>query len=563
MAVTELDRVREVLLGSEYDALLKLRGEYEDDEQFAAHVASVLTEAMQQRAIADDSIANVLAPIIDRAIAGSINQDPHKLAESLYPIMGPAIRKSISETLQQMLDNFNQLLEQSLSPRSLAWRFDAWRTGRSYSEIVLLNTLEYQVEQVFLIHRETSLLIQHVYSEYADRKDADMVSSMFSAIQDFIEDSFSVAEGDVLDTLKLGELTVLIQRGPNAVLAAVVRGRLPDNLRTTLMTTLEKIHRLKRSMLVEYEGDPDLFADTEPELRGILDIKLKSGEEPGKRKIPWLAIVALIVIGAGIGYLQFEASKVSRAMDAYLVALADVPGVLILESGRSDGVLNLEVLRDADARLLDTLDYDPTLFTPAITERQHLSLHPGIIVSRANRILSPPDGVAMDVSASVLVVSGSADVEWFNRLSSQWMAVTGIERLDTGSLVVTDAVAEATATLSEAIEGIRFSFEKQAAGIDPGDPGIDTLVTHMNRVIALAAARGKSAQFDVVGYTDDSGTRRINRQLALDRATALVSLLADRGIESDRMIPFGVFDYDPGAVSNERKVRIHVRLEQP
>ena len=80
-----------------------------------------------------------------------------------------------------MLENFNQLLEQSLSPKSLRWRFDAWRTGRSYSELVLLNTLEYEVEQVFLIHQETSLLIQHVYSEFAEKKDPDMVSS-FAAI---------------------------------------------------------------------------------------------------------------------------------------------------------------------------------------------------------------------------------------------------------------------------------------------------------------------------------------------------------------------------------------------
>jgi OOP family OmpA-OmpF porin len=75
--------------------------------------------------------------------------------------MGPAIRKSISETMQQMLENLNQLLEESLSPKSLRWRFDAWRTGRSYSELVLLNTLEFSVEQVFLIHRKTSLLIHH------------------------------------------------------------------------------------------------------------------------------------------------------------------------------------------------------------------------------------------------------------------------------------------------------------------------------------------------------------------------------------------------------------------
>lgn len=113
--------------------------------------------------------------------------------------------------MAQTLETFNQLLEQSLSPRSIRWRFDAWRTGRKYSEVVLMKTLVYQVEQVFLIHRETSLLLQHVVSKNAIVKDPDMVSSMLSAIQDFMADSFT--DESSLNALRLGELSVLIEQG--------------------------------------------------------------------------------------------------------------------------------------------------------------------------------------------------------------------------------------------------------------------------------------------------------------------------------------------------------------
>ena len=231
MSESDLERVRRLLMGDEYAELLRLKDELADDGVFADHVSRIVTEALRARAAADDSITGVLAPIIDQAISSSIDQDPHKLAESLYPIMGPAIRKSITEALQGFLDNFNQLLEQSFSPQSLKWRVDAWRTGRSYSEIALLNTLEYQVEQVFMIHRETSLLIAHASADSATAKDPDIVSSMFSAIQDFIEDSFATQESEALDTLRMGDLNVVIQRGPLAVLAAVVRGMVPENLR--------------------------------------------------------------------------------------------------------------------------------------------------------------------------------------------------------------------------------------------------------------------------------------------------------------------------------------------
>ena len=64
MSVTELDRVREVLLGSEYDELLKLRGDYQDDARFATHVAAVLTEAIEQRTLRDDSIAHACRRLV-------------------------------------------------------------------------------------------------------------------------------------------------------------------------------------------------------------------------------------------------------------------------------------------------------------------------------------------------------------------------------------------------------------------------------------------------------------------------------------------------------------------
>ena len=57
-------------------------------------------------------------------------------------------------------------------PRSLKWRFEAWRTGRPFAEIVLLKTLVYRVDQVFLIHKETGLLLQHVVADEVRAKDA-------------------------------------------------------------------------------------------------------------------------------------------------------------------------------------------------------------------------------------------------------------------------------------------------------------------------------------------------------------------------------------------------------
>ena len=53
-------------------------------------------------------------------------------------------------------------------------------------------------------------------------QDADLVSGMFNAIQSFVKDSFSVTDGETLNLLEVGDLTVWIEQSPDFILADVV-----------------------------------------------------------------------------------------------------------------------------------------------------------------------------------------------------------------------------------------------------------------------------------------------------------------------------------------------------
>ena len=57
-----------------------------------------------------------------------------------------------------------------------------------------------------------------------------MVSGMLTAIRDFVQDSFRVADSESLEALKVGELSVWIEQGPRAIIAAVLRGTAPRTL---------------------------------------------------------------------------------------------------------------------------------------------------------------------------------------------------------------------------------------------------------------------------------------------------------------------------------------------
>jgi hypothetical protein len=171
----EWNRLRTLLLADERASLNDLNSKLGNAESITQTVAGVLPEAATLRASKDNSVSKAFAPVIEDSLHHLVRENPQPLADALYPIMGPAIRRSIRQALEGMLANLNTALEHAFSPKSLKWRFDAWRSGETYARVVLLNTLAYQVEQVFLIHRESSLLLGHAWSDRAVVNDPDMV----------------------------------------------------------------------------------------------------------------------------------------------------------------------------------------------------------------------------------------------------------------------------------------------------------------------------------------------------------------------------------------------------
>ena len=184
----------------------------------------------------------------------SVRRNPQVLVDALFPVMGPAIRKAIASALASMVESFSETLEHSFSVQGVKWRMEAWRTGKPLAEVILLRTLVYRVEQVFLIHRESGLLLQHVSATAAGVQDADMVSGMLTAIRDFVHDSFGGKEGDSLDTFQVGERSVWIEQGPHATLAAVIRGSAPRELRTVFTEAIERIHLEQADALQKLRG---------------------------------------------------------------------------------------------------------------------------------------------------------------------------------------------------------------------------------------------------------------------------------------------------------------------
>lgn len=430
--VSELDQVKLTQLSAqlnqiEYDlvARLQILETYVDTSQpFAVHVASILPEAIENANLEsansgeDSALSRVLRMPVEQCIKQSVNQHTQDFADAIFPVMGPAIRKSIQEAFKSLLQSINRSIEQSLSFQGLMWRIEALRSGRPFAEIVLQKTLLYRVEQVFLIHRETGLLIQHLHQEgIGEMADSEAVSAMFTAIQDFIRDSFSADKNAELDSVELGEYVVWLERGPYAVLACVIRGVAPYDLHELMRTLVEYIHAKYNKELENYEGDN---AALEP-CRSILERALQSQSKRDFGRGQFYNLMSFSVFILAIfgllfswGYIYFNYQQ--RLQD-YTAALKEIPGIVIVDEKYSYQGLVLHGLRDPFAPAPD--EYLERFRLSSDDVEAHWSsyqdLSPQFIERRLYLWLKPPATVKLSVRDNILYVSGLAEQTWIDK----------------------------------------------------------------------------------------------------------------------------------------------------
>ena len=399
-----LEQLRFLLLGREIELSRHFSQVLDDPEQLAIAVGRVLPAAIAQAAARDERLGQVLAP----ALGSSVRRDPNTLVDILHPLIGPAIGKSIDAKFQRL----NESLKYSLSWRGVKWRWEAWRTGVSFAEIVLKYTLVYRVEHVFLIHRHTSLLIAHAASQDATSQDPQLVSSMLAAIQDFVRDSF--AEQQALDSLRLGELRVWSEPGSFATLVAVIRGNPPEQLHETFRSVLARIHAERPEALESFDGDSTGFADVEAALTDCVQLKQEKSRS-AQKSFAWMLIGALAVALLGLaGTWGYQRWHDGRLWENFLARLRAQPGIVITAIGERDGKWLVAGLRDP-------LAVDPQLvlresaIEPARVVSQwqpYQSLDPQFVLKRAQEALTPPPTVTLTVENDRIVAAGSASSTW-------------------------------------------------------------------------------------------------------------------------------------------------------
>ena len=406
-------------------------------------VSDVLLEALVERSGRDAQFARAMRPLVEEALRLSIKKTPLTLAEIIFPILGPAIRRTVAHSLAAASASLSRAIDQTLTLQAIGWRLEAARTGRSFGEIVLLRTLEYRVELAYLIHRETGLVLLSEGLVGTNAPDAGLVSGMLTAIRDFAQDSFDTKEN--LDQFQLGELTVHVETGPLAVLAVVVRGSPPQELRDRLAQLLENIHQRSNDALREFDGDSSPFEINRDDLTELLVAAYRGARAPKTvaskpRHLPrWVApLIAVSLIAVGAALLITSLRERAR-WDEFIFALRGTPGVVLTDVSHQNGIWRLEGLRDPLGVSIGHLLRARGL--PVAQLRSNLrpfaSLEPVFILKRANAALEPPSTVELRLSNNgVLSASGSAASTWVARAKVMVTALAGVTRFNLDAIKI-------------------------------------------------------------------------------------------------------------------------------
>ncbi|MEM7166600.1 MAG: hypothetical protein AAF581_14125 [Planctomycetota bacterium] len=431
-----LAELRGLLVGPEQERLTGIQQRLDDPELHARDVARVLAEALEIRNQESGAISEALAPTIDETLSVSIRERPQEVADSLSPVMMPAIRKSIFDTIKSMMQSLNETLERSMSLKGLSWRWEAMRTGKPFAEVVLLRTLQYRVEHVFLIHQETGLLLRHLDADSAADaiEQPQAVSAMLTAIQDFVRDSFGAEDDESLEALQVGERAVLIERGPMTAVAAVVRGEPPQDLSALLRETQRRVRTDYGKELAAFDGDPAPFQPVETILQDCLVSAKRATEKKPRKNVAKSPLFwgALIVVGLLIAW-GVSSWLEARRWDRFLESLQAEPGLVVIQS-QSSGGYQLLGLRDPMAKdpqeLLAAAEFEAD--EVAMSWQPFSSPHPDFVRARIQRVLAPPRGVDMQLHHGVLTIRGEASGRWIAQtllLVRTLPEVTSVENL--------------------------------------------------------------------------------------------------------------------------------------
>jgi outer membrane protein OmpA-like peptidoglycan-associated protein len=477
-----------------------------------------------------DEIAEALAPEMASAIKQQIILKREAMSDALYPILGSIILKYMAETIREI----NDKLEKALSFDGISRKFRSKLQGVSEAELLIQESTPVVVKAVFLIQKESGLVISTAQQSEGEQLDSEMVAGMLTAIRLFVNEwianSGSLAG---IDSIAYGTSNIVLEEAGSCYLALVVQGETRQWFKYKMRAILKNIIQEHGNEILSFNGDPrSVSSKVTSQLQKLIDTDVKvKPNKPPVLLIAGLTVVGLI--GVPWGIYQYH-SGVERRLEANTnLALQSAPELSVYR-----------ITADVRGKIMQLLGRVPNQKLRSQAEKIAQSVAPKLKVD--NKIIAvdvPPDPALAeaDVKRTVALLNKIQNIDVSARYAAGKVAVEGsvsqasdaekitqaFEKIP-GVKSVTNTVAIGNQSLSKAMT-IRMYFGSGTSILQRKD------VAEKLSKVKEFMAENSDRNFRIIGYSDFKSNPAENSKLALERARNVKAALVKQGIDEDRI----------------------------
>lgn len=265
----------------------------ENQQKLYASLQPIISKGVADELYRSKDLQKILFPIITSAIQEQVHEQKESIVDALYPIMGNMISKYVTTAFSDMMHQINSTLQSSLSFARIKRKFKSKFYGVSEAQLLLQETDFVDIETIFLIHKESGLLIVDLHKEENQKIDeVEMVASMLSAIRSFVNDWISSdQEMSEIREIEYSNSSISIESAGSCYLAVVTNNHadMKDKLSKVLSRIVSKYSR----SLSEFDGDTSQLNITN--IKEILSTLFDNAKDTSKDKFPLLGVVFLVL----------------------------------------------------------------------------------------------------------------------------------------------------------------------------------------------------------------------------------------------------------------------------
>lgn len=265
------------------------------------------------------------------------------MIDALYPIMGGMISKYVTQAIKEMMETINTKIENGLSFDSYKRKIKSKITGVSETELLLEESSDAIISSLFVIQKESGLLIAQSHLENKEIDDPHMVASMASAIKDFVNDWVqSQEEQSEVQILSYGNATLYIESAGSVYIIAFLNAEPNHEQRSQINEFFASVVKKYADFFQTFNGDDS--AEEIENLSSKMLTYLNMQEIPNKdKKIQsknpakyFLFFLGLILIGYIVylfngWYFHYQLETQINEQTGQKVNISGINNQLILE----------------------------------------------------------------------------------------------------------------------------------------------------------------------------------------------------------------------------------------